>query len=199
MIKIVIKDNEVTGVLEYNDRDELVNELEIGKSVKGKGPNGLFVFPINNKPLTINHLFIAGGIGITPFRSFIKYNIDKNLHIPMHLVFSNSDDEFVFKKELDKWSTENDYIKIDYMNTSVEGRLDKEKMSSLVSNQLVSSIFSVVGPPAFVTAIEKILEELNFCDKGRWCRNGFSFSILCPKPRPVNPPEPTAISDCCIW
>ena len=38
----------------------------------------------------------------------IKYNVDKKLGIPMYLIYSNSDSEFVFKNELDLWQKEND-------------------------------------------------------------------------------------------
>ena len=35
-------------------------------------------------------VFIAGGIGVTPFRSMIKYASDKKLSTPIRLIYSNS-------------------------------------------------------------------------------------------------------------
>lgn len=107
---------------------------------------------------------MAGGIGITPFRSMIKYNIDKNLKIPMHLIYSNSNSEFVFKEDLDKWQKENNYIKVEYINTSEVGRLNQLKIKKLTDHwnlDIGNLIFWSVGPNMFVNAMEDSLEQLN--------------------------------------
>jgi ferredoxin-NADP reductase len=147
----------------------LLNNLEIDSEVEANGPFGSFIFPtINSSLLTINY-FLAGGIGITPFRSMIKYNIDRKLGIKMHLIYSNSDSEFVFKEELDQLQKENDFIKIKYIDSSVDGRIDKLKIEELIGNwKLVmrfsfaigNCAFSAVGPNAFVNSMEDILEDM---------------------------------------
>lgn len=147
-----------TRIREASEFKQNLDSLEIGGLVESRLPFGSFVlnYTLNPVPYT---LFLAGGIGITPFRSMIKYNVDMNLNIPMHLIYSNSDSEFVFKKELDKWQQENDFVKIHYHNSSVSGHLDSQKLNQLISNHSISS-FWVVGPNMFVNATEDILEEL---------------------------------------
>lgn len=136
-----------------------LDKIEIGQEIEARGPFGSFVLEKN----TINNIFLAGGIGITPFRSFIKYNIDKKLGISMFLIYSNSDLEFVFKKELDKWQKENDNLKIYYHNSSVSGHLDSSKLSSLLSTYyILHTTYYTVGPNPFVNAMEDILEDLKF-------------------------------------
>ena len=139
--------------------------MPIGTEVEGKGPQGTFLFEKNID----TNIFLAGGIGITPFRSMIKYNIDKqslplrgkNLNIPMYLIYSNSDSDFVFKKELDKWQEENDFIKITYFDSSVSGHLDAKKLSSLLPTyDIPHTTYYVVGSNVFVNAMEEVLEEL---------------------------------------
>ncbi len=140
----------------------LLNNLEINSEVEANGPFGSFV--VSSQSSVLSHVFLAGGIGITPFRSMIKYNIDKKLLIPMYLIYSNSDSEFVFKEELDQWQKENDFIKIKYIDSSVDGRIDKLKIEELIGNwKLVigNCAFSAVGPHAFVNSMEDILESLN--------------------------------------
>lgn len=139
-----------------------LDELKIGSEVEARGPFGSFVFVKN---ITSN-IFLAGGIGSTPFRSMIKYNIDSKLNIPiaklnlMYLIYSNSDSNFVFKKELDKWQKENGNLKIEYHNSSVSGHLDSSKLSSLLTAYSLKHIAVwVVGPSPFVNAMEDILEE----------------------------------------
>lgn len=136
--------------------------LKIGSEVEAHGPFGSFVL---TKPYALvpNHLFLVGGIGITPFRSMIKHNIDQKLGIPMFLIYSNSDSEFVFKEELDTWQKANDFIKIEYVNTSVVGRIDQLKIEKLIGNwklEIGNCAFSAVGPKAFVNSMEDILEEM---------------------------------------
>ncbi|MEK7536364.1 MAG: FAD-dependent oxidoreductase [Patescibacteria group bacterium] len=143
---------------------KLLNKLQIGSTIKARGPFGSFVFPIINSSLLTINCFIAGGIGITPFRSMIKNIIDNKIKKDIYLIYSNSDNEFVFKKDLDKWQKENNFIKIDYIDTSVSGHLDKNSLNHYISDHSISSVFWVVGPPPFVNAIEDILEELKILE-----------------------------------
>ncbi|MEK7472879.1 MAG: FAD-dependent oxidoreductase [Patescibacteria group bacterium] len=138
---------------------KLLNKLQIGSTIKARGPFGSFVFPIINSSLLTINCFIAGGIGITPFRAMIKNIIDNKIKKDIYLIYSNSDNEFVFKKDLDKWKKENNFIKIDYIDTSVSGHLDKNSLNHYISDHSISSVFWVVGPPPFVNAMEDILEK----------------------------------------
>lgn len=152
-----------TRIRKESEFKQTLNNVQIGEEVEARAPFGTFVF-INHKSKILNHVFMAGGIGITPFRSMIKYNIDKNLKIPMHLIYSNSDSEFVFKEELDLWQKENSYIKVEYINTSEIGRLNQLKIKKLIGHwnlDIGNLIFWSVGPNMFVNAMEDSLEQLN--------------------------------------
>ncbi len=150
-----------TRIRKQSGYKKTLSELPIGTIVEGKGPQGTFVF---DKTIE-NNVFLAGGIGITPFRSWIKYCMDKQ-SLPLrgknliHLIYSNSDSDFVFKKELDKWQEENDFLKINYFDTSVSGHLDAQKIKSFCEQELQKSTFWAVGPNVFVNAMEEALEEL---------------------------------------
>lgn len=133
-----------------------LDSLEIGSEIEARAPFGAFII---DKNIT-NNIFLAGGIGITPFRSMIKYNIDNKLGIKMSLIYSNSDSDFVFKKELDKWQKENDFIKIYYHDSSVSGHLNSEVLLNLCNDLTLNPTFWIVGPPPFVNSMEDILEEL---------------------------------------
>lgn len=143
-----------------------LDALPIGTEVEIEGPSGTFIFDeaTNHQPPITNHIFLAGGIGITPFRSFIKYNLDNKLKIPMHLIYSNSNSDFVFGSELKKWSKENDFIKVDFFDTSVLGHLDASKVRKIFDiwhlKFEIPATWWLVGPPAFVSAMEEVLESL---------------------------------------
>ena len=59
--------------------------LQAGGKVKMSSPMGDFVLP---KDKNINLIFVAGGIGITPFRSMIKWLIDTEQKRQIHLIYA---------------------------------------------------------------------------------------------------------------
>jgi len=153
-----------TRIRDESGYKKTLDELTIGTKLQGKGPNGLFVLDEKSKK---QNVFIAGGIGITPFRSFIKYNTDNHLDLQFNLIYSNSDNEFVFKEELDSISNNTDNFKIEYINTATDGRIYKAKIESYIKKwdlDLKNIKWWVVGPPPFVTAMEEILENLSVED-----------------------------------
>jgi len=147
-----------TRIRQESGYKKTLDELPIGVIVEGEGPNGTLYL---DKEVSGTQIFVVGGIGITPFRSMIKYNIDKSLKIPMYLIYSNSDSDFVFKKELDDWQKENDYIKIAYFDSSVSGHLDAAKLSSLLPKyDIQHTTFWLVGPPPFTDALENVFQKM---------------------------------------
>lgn len=145
-----------------------LDELEIGSTIEGEGPEGTFILD-EKEPGP--HVFLAGGIGITPFRSMIKYAADKNLNIPIHLIYSNSiPEEIAFRAELEGSAKDHPNIKVDMTITKPEeskekwsgltGRIDENLIPKLVTN-LNDNIFWVCGPPAMVDAMEQTLGKLN--------------------------------------
>lgn len=157
-----------TRVRKESGFKQSLDELPIGSEIEGKGPNGIFT--IDEKAIG-SHIFLAGGIGITPFRSIIKYALDKNLGLNMNLVYSNSlPEEIAFRKELENW-TSNQNFKL-YMTISkpeeskekwdgLTGRIDENLINKLFAKQdLQKSIFWVSGPPTFVDAMEEMLGKM---------------------------------------
>lgn len=149
-----------------------LDELKIGESLEGDGPNGTFIL---NEEKSEPQIFLAGGIGITPFRSFIKFAIDSGLKTPLYLIYSNSHtEEIVFKNELEKWAQENENFKLILTVSKPEeskekwsgkvGRIDEKLILESVKNwqiDIKNSTFWVCGPPPMVSAMEETLEKLN--------------------------------------
>lgn len=62
--------------------------LKIGEKVQIRGPWGDFVLPEKS---TKKLIFLAGGIGFTPFRSILTYVSDSKLSVPIFMINSYSD------------------------------------------------------------------------------------------------------------
>ncbi len=125
--------------------------LKPGVIITASHPAGTFILD-ENTPAVL----IAGGIGITPFRSMIKYAFDQKLTTPMILFYSNSDDNFVFKKDLEKWREKLHNLKIIHINTTKQRYLSFETIKNSVFN-IQNSIFYLAGPPKMVDFFEKML------------------------------------------
>ena len=104
-------------------------------------------------------VIIAGGIGVTPARSMIKYALDQRLKIPITLIYSNSNENFIFKKELDLWQKQYPKLTIHYIITAHDGRLTEDKLQKLYPRK-ASLIFYLAGPPVMVDDFEEILLKL---------------------------------------
>ena len=150
-----------TRIREESGYKKTLDELQIGAEIEGEGPNGTFV--LNDDDLG-PHVFLAGGIGITPFRSMFKYALDKNLPTQIYLIYSDSTEEdMAFKKELGEAAKTRPNIKIELVITSKIGRIDELLIKKLIGNwklEIKNCIWWVSGPPAFVDAMQEILGKV---------------------------------------
>ena len=148
-----------TRIREQSGFKKTLNELPLNSIVDGEGPEGTFIFD-GKEPGP--HIFLAGGIGITLFRCFLKYNIAKKLNSEIYLIFSNSDSEFVFGTELKEFAQDNKNIKIEFFDTSKQGHIDQPKILEILKKwnlDPLKSTWWLTGPPAFVSAMEDLLSQ----------------------------------------
>ncbi len=149
---------------------QTLDKYKIGQLVETTGPNGTFI--LDEKEVD-THLFLAGGIGITPFRSFIKYGLDKKLHKYYHLIYSDSNiDNMAFYDELKDLSTAKNFdfditlTKPDNIWRGNTGRISKELIVILTRDKtdIKNCVTWLCGPPAFVNAMEDISMDLGIKD-----------------------------------
>ena len=149
--------------------------LEKEAKVKVRGPEGQFVLP-EDTDFSKTIIFLSGGIGVTPFRSMIKYATDKQLPIKIIMFDSNKDKEnILFKKEFDDWANTNKNIKIIYTITEEEhskeqsstdiwkgehGRINKEMILKYIDDSILKdSIFYICGPPGMLKAMKSLIQQ----------------------------------------
>jgi ferredoxin-NADP reductase len=138
-------------------------ELEVGAGVDVEEPKGEFVLP---KETDRPYVFIAGGIGITVFRSMLRYIVEERLPHRVTLVYSNRDqDSAAFLDELAELERANPNMRVVLTMTddpAWEGetrRIDAELLRDHLEGELGSFTYLVAGPPAMVEAMEKTLAE----------------------------------------
>lgn len=125
---------------------------------------GDFVLPKKSEPM----VFIAGGIGITPFRSMIEYIVDQNVQSDIVLLFSNKRvEDIVFTETFEEARrlgvrtvytlTDKPNIPIDWQGSS--GYVDKAMILREVPDY-TQRRFYVSGPQLMVQAFEKTLQSM---------------------------------------
>jgi glycine betaine catabolism B len=150
-----------------------LSTLEEGARVKVRGPEGQFVLHQDySKPA----VFLSGGIGVTPFRSMIKYATDEQLPLKIVMFDSNRNrDNILFKRDFDDWANKNKNLKIIYTISDDDrerlpstasdwkgeyGRIDKALIFKyLDTNTLNNSIFYICGPPSMLKAMQSLLQD----------------------------------------
>ena len=138
-------------------------ELPVGAEVEVEEPKGSFVLPDDpDQP----YVFIAGGIGITVFRSMLRYIAEENLPHRVTLVYSNRDRESAaFLDELLELERANPNLRLVVTMTDDPGwdgetrRIGADLLRDHLGADLGGFTYLVAGPPKMVQAMEEILSS----------------------------------------
>ena len=146
-----------------------MHNMKVGDKLRLKGPFGE---QLNfDESVKDDVIFVAGGSGITPFMSAIRYAASKEL--PNRIVLLNSNDtvdDIIYKDELDALSQNE---KITVKNTlsgsvpkgwdGLQGRIDKNMILAQVE-QPAAKLWYVCGPPPMVQDLNAILLEIGLSE-----------------------------------
>ena len=133
-----------------SDFKKAMLELKQGMQVKMSGPVGGFYLKDNSPSL-----LIAGGIGITPFRSIVKQvEAEENgQDNKINLLYLESNKSFIFKDELDGIADKTS-VGVTYLDSRDELHQEIDKFTNLYKN---SGKFYIAGPKSMVDAISTYL------------------------------------------
>jgi ferredoxin-NADP reductase len=163
-----------TKIIQSSFKKRLMT-LKSQELVKFFGPIGAFIL---NEEEKNPRVFLAGGIGITPFHSMITYANAKKLSIPITFIASFSTmEDLVFYKELTDIANKNPIIKIIYTVTHPENgwKGETSRISEDVIKKYVPDIFKpqyfIVGAPAMVAAMEETVNKMGVVNEKIFIEN----------------------------
>jgi glycine betaine catabolism B len=153
-------------IQESSSFKKALTEKKVGENISAGLLGGDFTLPKDQNEKLV---FIAGGIGITPFRSMIQYIIDTKQKRDITLFYAVADHrEFVYKEIFDQAGYSN-LLKTIYVITHPEnapatwhgekGRITPEMIKNQVPDY-DKRRFYLSGPNAMVQAYKELLAEL---------------------------------------
>lgn len=114
-------------------------------------PDGDFIWEDSDKSM----VFIAGGIGITPFHSILKQRVNDHLPLGVALIYGGRNNVLPFRSQIDKWSEQDPKLKVSY---SIGKPMNVESLSEFVSN-INSKVVYISGPEPMVESLGKQLKD----------------------------------------
>lgn len=144
----------------------VLRTMPIGTTVKIEGPSGNLTLQNN---FTRTAVFLAGGIGITPFRSIVHWAARGKLPHHIFLFYSNRRPEDApFLAELQGLERDNSKYELIPSMTEMKksrrpwygetGFINKEMLGRYLKNA-VSPIYYIAGPPAMVKGLHEMLNK----------------------------------------
>ncbi len=130
-----------------------LKNLRPGDAIEARDLEGDFVVDDSEKTF----VFIAGGIGITPFRAILldlEYNQQP---LNVQLLYANRDNDFPYRKELEALKARHPKFRIDYVVSP--NRIDEKSIPQLVSD-IEKSILYVSGPEPMVESMDEALKKI---------------------------------------
>ena len=135
--------------------------LQVGDEVQVEEPKGSFLLP---EATDVPYVFVAGGIGITVFRSMLRFIRDERLPYEVTLVYSNRDRASTpFLDELAELEREIPGLRVVLTMTDDRGwegetrRIDPGVLRDHVGD-LARPVFLVAGPPAMAEGVSEALK-----------------------------------------
>ncbi|HXV09550.1 MAG TPA: FAD-dependent oxidoreductase [Burkholderiales bacterium] len=143
----------------------------IGTTVRIDGPNGEMVLHDDaSRPA----VFLAGGIGITPFLSMARHAAHKRLPHPLYLFYSNRrPEDAAFLAELQDLEQRNPKYRLIATMAEPEkasehwsgetGFIRREMLERHVPD-IASPMYYFAGPPPMTMAMQKMLEDIGISE-----------------------------------
>ncbi len=159
------EDNIKIGVKFYNDGSSYKSallDIDTNTPIVAAQLGGDFVLPEDPRQKLV---FIAGGIGITPFRSMVKYLVDINQKRDITLIYSARKENELAYKKLFKEAAKKIGLDVHYVVTGEPGRsgtkpsINNKLINSLIPD-LEERVFYISGTHEMVESTQERLHHL---------------------------------------
>ncbi len=147
-----------TRIVEGQQRStfkDALSRMGLGDTLEAEAPEGDFVVDDPER----NMIFIAGGIGVTPYYAILTEAAVKNQQLDVHVLYANRTNDIVFRDEFTKLQAKNPNLRIDYIVQP--DHIDERRLKQAIDG-MNNPLVYVSGPEPMVEAIVSQLEGLRF-------------------------------------
>lgn len=155
----------------YGDWTKKLLEGQIGDILQLSGPDGNFTWDVTHDS---NAVFLAGGIGIAPIISMLRFINEGKYQGNYVLLYGNRAPETIaYKNELEQLEKSINTCKVVHIFSDLseghswkgyKGFISKEIVEKEVNISLKPTFF-LIGPPIFIKKMKDLLHELSIEDK----------------------------------
>lgn len=159
--EITVKHEEQGTVSHY-----LNTEVHEGELLQLTGPSGKFTFTGEE---TNSIVLIAGGVGITPLMSIVRYLTDRSWKGDIFFFFACwSEKNIIFREEIEYLEKRHPNLRVSIIlekptdiskKVYLRGRITKEILNERVP-EIASRRVHICGPPPMIEAVKQMLDEL---------------------------------------
>ena len=145
-----------------------VGALAPGEKARLHGPFGRFSHLVHvpaGKPMVL----IAGGVGITPMLSMLRYMADARDERRVVLIWSNrTEEDILYRQEIDSLKTRLPGLAVHHVLTrqmdwpGEKGRIDAEMLARLLAEEDRRAHVFVCCPPGMIGAIARAMVKLGY-------------------------------------
>jgi len=155
------------SIKESGDFTSTVGRTQPGDRAAVRGPYGRFSHTFGAGETSL--VFIAGGIGITPLVSMLRYMRDTREDVEVLLIWGNKTEaDIAFREELDRMAAgERPRLRVVHvLNAAGEdwkgerGYVDRDRLQRLVGEGVEGRTYFVCGPPVMMEKVFGALREL---------------------------------------
>jgi ferredoxin-NADP reductase len=150
---------------------ETLHNLTPGTPVQFFGPMGKFLLDTTDQR---ERVFIAGGVGVTPFHSMLTYVAKKKISLPITLFVSfAAENEVIFYEELTSLTKKHNNLQVVYAisdkNVSKSWKGEKGRVSKSIIKKYITDfnkpIYSIVGSTSMVEKTKDFLLSLKISEE----------------------------------
>ncbi|MFB6212856.1 MAG: FAD-dependent oxidoreductase [Candidatus Magasanikbacteria bacterium] len=133
-------------------KDQLFS-MEEGQKIKASGPSGEFVLDDYSR----SYVFIAGGVGITPYRSILVDLFESGRDVNIELFYGNGSQDFVYKNTLDNLEKRIKGLEINYITSP--NKINEDHIRE-AEQKMDEPLFFVSGPASMVDSLGETIIDL---------------------------------------
>jgi predicted ferric reductase len=151
------------------DFTAFIGRLKPGDTALVDGPYGLFSYPAHVRDPKAELVMVAGGVGVTPMLSMLRYLTDRGETRKITLVWSNrTEDDILCREEFEAMEAKLPNLSVHHVLTrqkefqGTTGRLDTAMLKELLSGCSRDAAVFVCGPPPMMDVVCKGLKGIGF-------------------------------------